>query len=195
MKLLFAGDIHGSAWYAEKLNELILKEDPTRVVLLGDLLYHGPRNDLPRDYDTRKVMPILNSLKTKILAVRGNCDTEVDQMVLEFPIMADYILLFLEGRMVFVTHGHIYNEKNLPHLNKGDVFIQGHTHLRVVADRGDYFFLNPGSLSLPKGDGIHSYMVYEDGIFRTKEVEKGETLETLDIRDQACGHYLGSDHI
>ncbi len=181
MKLLFASDIHGSAYYANRLMELIEQENPERIVLLGDLLYHGPRNDLPRDYAPKQVIPALNGMKDKILAVRGNCDAEVDQMVLEFPIMADYATMYLEGRMVFITHGHLFNEENLPKLGKGDVLIHGHTHVRVAADRGDYFFLNPGSISIPKGDGIHSYMVYEDGIFTTKDVD-GNVLETLDIR-------------
>lgn len=181
MKLLFASDLHGSAYYAGVLEKLIEKEAPDKTILLGDLLYHGPRNDLPRDYDTRRVTAILNRLKNRVLAVRGNCDSEVDQMVLEFPIMADYMALFLEGRMVFVTHGHLFHEENLPNFGKGDVLIHGHTHLRVAADRGDYFFLNPGSMALPKGDGVHSYMVYEDGVFTTKDVGGG-VLETLDIR-------------
>lgn len=181
MKLLFASDLHGSAYYAEVLEKLIEQEAPDKTILLGDLLYHGARNDLPSDYDTRRVTAILNGLKNKVLAVRGNCDSEVDQMVLEFPIGADYMSLFLEGRMVFVTHGHLFNEENLPNFGKGDVLIHGHTHLRVAADRGDYFFLNPGSMSLPKGDGVHSYMVYEDGVFTMKDVDGG-ILETLDIR-------------
>ena len=138
MKLLFASDLHGSAYYAEKLEELIRNEAPDKTVLLGDLLYHGPRNDLPREYDSKKVTAILNGLKTQVLAVRGNCDAEVDQMVLEFPIMADYMALFLEGRMVFVTHGHLFNEENLPNFNPGDVLIHGHTHVRAAADRGAY---------------------------------------------------------
>ena len=124
---------------------------------------------------------ILNGLKTQVLAVRGNCDAEVDQMVLEFPIMADYMALFLEGRMVFVTHGHLFNEENLPNFNPGDVLIHGHTHVRAAADRGAYFFLNPGSMALPKGDGVPSSMVYEDGVFTTKDMD-GAVLETLDIR-------------
>lgn len=135
MKLLFASDLHGSAYYAEVLERLIETEAPDKTILLGDLLYHGPRNDLPRGYDTKRVTAILNRLKNKVLAVRGNCDAEVDQMVLEFPIMADSLALFLEGRMVFVTHGHLFHEENLPNFGRGDVLIHGHTHLRVAADR------------------------------------------------------------
>lgn len=180
MKLLFAGDLHGSSWYATKLQDIIRAESPSKTILLGDLLYHGPRNDFPKDYDTKKVTAILNGLKEDLMAVRGNCDTDVDQMVLEFPIMADYILLFLDGHMAFVTHGHLFNERKLPHLKKGDIFIQGHTHLWAAYDRGEYFFLNPGSLSLPKGDKIHSYMVYENAVFTLKDVE-GNILKKLDI--------------
>ena len=181
MKLMFASDIHGSAVYARKMKELYEREGAQKLILLGDLLYHGPRNDLPEGYAPKEVIALLNGMKDELLAVRGNCEAEVDQMVLEFPVMADYAVLWLEGRMVFLTHGHHYNEQNLPMLKKGDVLIHGHTHVRAAADRGDYFFLNPGSISIPKGDGVHSYMVYEDGVFTTKDTD-GRVLETLDIR-------------
>lgn len=181
MKLMFASDIHGSAYYAQKVAQLYRQENAEKLILLGDLLYHGPRNDLPKDYAPKQVIALLNGLKNEILAVRGNCEAEVDQMVLEFPVMADYAALWLEGRMVFLTHGHLFNEEHMPCLQKGDVLIHGHTHVRVAADRGDYFFLNPGSVSIPKGDGIHSYMVYEDGVFTTKDLD-GNVLETLSIR-------------
>ena len=181
MKLMFASDIHGSAVYARKMKELYEREGAQKLILLGDLLYHGPRNDLPEGYAPKEVIALLNGMKDELLAVRGNCEAEVDQMVLEFTVMADYAVLWLEGRMVFLTHGHHYNEQNLPMLKNGDVLIHGHTHVRAAADRGDYFFLNPGSLSIPKGDGVHSYMVYEDGVFTTKDTD-GRVLETLDIR-------------
>ena len=178
---MIASDIHGSAYYCRQMLERFKEEKAERLVLLGDILYHGPRNDLPLEYEPKKVIKMLNEVKEKLFCVRGNCDTEVDQMVLEFPIMADYMALFLEGRMVFVTHGHLFNEENLPNFNPGDVLIHGHTHVRAAADRGAYFFLNPGSMALPKGDGVHSYMVYEDGVFTTKDMD-GAVLETLDIR-------------
>ena len=178
MKLLIASDLHGSAYYGEKLCEIYEKEQPDKLILLGDLLYHGPRNDLPRDYAPKRVLALLNERKNNILAVRGNCDAEVDQMVLDFPIMADYATLWDGGRMLFLTHGHLFNEEKLPNFNAGDVLVHGHTHLRVLADRGEYIFLNPGSLALPKGDGVHSYAVYENGTFTTKEVDGG-VLETL----------------
>ena len=182
MKLLFASDLHGSGYWADRLLEIYNAEAPDKLILLGDLLYHGPRNDLPQGYAPKHVFAVLNGLKGQILAVRGNCEAEVDQMVLEFPVMADYAALWLEGRMVFLTHGHLFNEEHLPPLGEGDVLIHGHTHVRVAADRGRYFFLNPGSIALPKGDGIHSYMVYEDGVFTTKNAQDGSALETLSIR-------------
>lgn len=181
MKWMIASDLHGSAYYCRALLQAWDREQADRLILLGDLLYHGPRNDLPREYAPKEVLAMLNQRKERLLCVRGNCDSEVDQMVLEFPIMADYMALFLEGRMVFVTHGHLFNEENLPNFNPGDVLIHGHTHVRAAADRGAYFFLNPGSMALPKGDGVHSYMVYEDGVFTTKDMD-GAVLETLDIR-------------
>ena len=181
MKYMFASDVHGSAYFCRKMLEAYREEGAERLVLLGDLLYHGPRNDLPKEYAPKEVIAMLNDKKDEIYTVRGNCEAEVDQMVLEFPIMADYMALFLEGRMVFVTHGHLFNEENLPNFNPGDVLIHGHTHVRAAADRGAYFFLNPGSMALPKGDGVHSYMVYEDGVFTTKDMD-GAVLETLDIR-------------
>ncbi|MEG2672795.1 MAG: phosphodiesterase [Ruthenibacterium sp.] len=180
MKLMIASDLHGSAKYAAAVREIYQKEQADKLLLLGDLLYHGPRNDLPEGYAPKKVIAILNELQTEILCVRGNCDAEVDQMVLEFPIMADYCTLWLDGHMVYATHGHLCNEENLPPLHHGDILLHGHTHLRVMADRGDYFFLNPGSVSLPKGDGIHSYMTYENGIFTTKNLD-GAVLETLEL--------------
>lgn len=181
MKLMFASDIHGSAKYAEIMRDIYASEKAEKLILLGDLLYHGPRNDLPENYAPKEVIAILNSMKSEILVVRGNCDAEVDQMVLEFPIMADYAILWLDGHMVFITHGHVFNEDAMPALGKGDILIHGHTHLRVAANRGDYFFFNPGSISLPKGDGVHSYMIYEDGVFTTKTLA-GETLEQVCVK-------------
>ncbi len=181
MKLMFASDIHGSAKYAELMRDIYMSEKAEKLILLGDLLYHGPRNDLPEGYEPKRVINLLNEMKGQILAVRGNCDAEVDQMVLEFPIMADYIILWLEGHMVFVTHGHKFNEDEMPMLGQGDILIHGHTHLRVAANRGDYYFFNPGSISLPKGDGEHSYMIYEDGVFTTKTLG-GKTLEQVCVK-------------
>lgn len=177
MKLLFASDLHGSAYYAEKLEELIRNEAPDKTVLLGDLLYHGPRNDLPRDYAPKKVIPLLNSLAPKLLCVRGNCDAEVDQMVLQFPIMADYALLPLDGgHCAFVTHGHLFNTECPPPHRPGDVLIHGHTHVHCALPQGDYTYLNPGSAALPKEGQPKSYMIYEDGLFSIRALETGAEL-------------------
>ena len=164
MKLLIASDIHGSAYWCGKLLDLAEKEQPDKLVLLGDILYHGPRNDLPRDYCPKQVIPMLSRWAQKILCVRGNCEAEVDQMVLPFPCMADYSQLAVEGRTFFLTHGHHMNPDNLPQLAEGDVFLSGHTHVKMDERRGGIRCLNPGSVSIPK-DGSHSCLLYENGEF------------------------------
>jgi putative phosphoesterase len=165
MKLIIASDIHGSAYWCGKLMELIEHENPDKIVLLGDLLYHGPRNDLPRDYAPKAVIPMLSGLKEKILAVRGNCEAEVDQMVLPFPCMADYALLESSGKTMYLTHGHHANPDNLPPLTAGSIFLSGHTHVKIDREVEGIRCLNPGSVSIPK-DGSHSCLIFEDGSFR-----------------------------
>ena len=165
MKLVIASDIHGSAYWCGRLCELIEQENPDRIVLLGDLLYHGPRNDLPRDYAPKQVIPMLSALKEKILAVRGNCEAEVDQMVLPFHCMADYALLDCGGISMYLTHGHHANPDALPPLPEGSVFLSGHTHVKLDKIVGGVRCLNPGSVSIPK-DGSHSCLIFEDGDFR-----------------------------
>ena len=150
MKIMIASDIHGSGYYMEKLMERFNVEKPDKLLLLGDLLYHGPRNNLPREYDTKKVYELLNSIKDKILCVRGNCDSEVDQMVLEFPMMADYIYVNFDNVNIFATHGHLFDENNPPLLNKGDILLYGHFHVPVCHEYDNFTHINPGSLSLPK---------------------------------------------
>lgn len=175
MKLLIASDIHGAADWCARLMDAIGAENPDRVVLLGDLLYHGPRNDLPEDYAPKKVIGMLNGIAEKVIAVRGNCEAEVDQMVLDFPVMADYATLFDEtGRELFLTHGHVFGAgmhnsvDHAPTLPEGSALVYGHTHIKVneesAAHPGLWLF-NPGSVSIPK-DGTHSYGIYEDGAFR-----------------------------
>lgn len=171
MKIMFASDIHGSAYYAEKLIEAFDREKPERLVLLGDLLYHGPRNDLPREYAPKKVIDILNGVKDKLLCVRGNCDTEVDQMVLDFPIMADYAVMWLDGKMLYISHGHRVNSQDPPKLSKGDILMNGHTHIPADEMAGDFRYLNPGSVSIPKDGSTNSYMIYENGVFSLKELK------------------------
>ena len=165
MKLVIASDIHGSAYWCRKLLEVIEREQPEKIILLGDLLYHGPRNDLPRDYAPKQVIPMLTGLQDKILAVRGNCEAEVDQMVLPFPCMADYALLNCDGLDLYLTHGHLWNPDHLPPLQAGSVFLSGHTHVKLDCTINGIRCLNPGSVSIPK-DGSHSCMVYENGNFR-----------------------------
>ena len=144
MKLLIASDIHGSAYYCRTLLRRYEEERADRLILLGDLLYHGPRNDLPKEYAPKEVLAMLNERKEEILCVRGNCDTEVDQMVLRFPILADYGFLYEQGRMIFLTHGHVFHEQNLPMLKKGDILLHGHTHVPACREHETYVYMNPG---------------------------------------------------
>ncbi len=171
MKLLIASDIHGSAYWCGRLCEEIEKENPDRVILLGDLLYHGPRNDLPRDYAPKKVIPMLSALAEKIIAVRGNCEAEVDQMVLPFPCLADFSQLLVDGKIFYLTHGHHANPQNLPPLPKGSVFLSGHTHVKLDEETEGIRCLNPGSVSIPK-DGSHSFLIYENGNFSFRVLEE-----------------------
>ena len=175
MKYFIASDIHGSAYYCERMLEAYRREGAGRLLLLGDLLYHGPRNDLPRDYAPKRVIELLSALKDEILAVRGNCDTEVDQMVLPFPILADYALLDLGRHTVFVTHGHKYNLAALPPLKPGDLLLHGHTHVPACETKEGITYLNPGSVSIPKAESRSSYMVLEGGVFTAKDLD-GEVL-------------------
>lgn len=171
MKLLIASDIHGSAYWCRKLLEVYETEKPDKLVLLGDILYHGPRNDLPREYAPKAVIALLSPLAEKILCVRGNCEAEVDQMVLPFPCMAPYSQLLVEGKTFYLTHGHHENPRNLPRLNPGDVFLSGHTHVKEDIQVEGVRCLNPGSVSIPK-DGSHSCLVYDKGEFSFRILEE-----------------------
>ncbi len=161
-KLMIASDIHGSAYYCDKLMEAFEREKPDKLLILGDILYHGPRNDLPKDYDTKKVMAMLNPLRSQIISVRGNCDTEVDQMVLDFPVLAEQAVLFMNGRTLVCAHGHKLEGVNLPPVADGEYLLCGHTHVPKFEKRGGYMYVNPGSVSIPKEDSPHSYMIFED---------------------------------
>ena len=180
MRLLIASDLHGSELTCEQLLRRFHEEGAEKLLFLGDVLYHGPRNDLPEGYRPKGVIPQLNEVADKMLCVRGNCEAEVDQMVLEFPVLADYIMLELDGITVFATHGHIYNEANLPALPPGAVLLHGHTHLHALEPRGRYTYINPGSVTLPKGGNPKTYMIYENRRFELKTLE-GELLETLEL--------------
>lgn len=170
MKIMIASDIHGSAYYAEKLMDSYKESGAERLVLLGDLLYHGPRNDLPRDYAPKKVIELLNAAADEILCVRGNCDTEVDQMVLDFPILADYAIIMLGNRLFYLTHGHKYGADNFPNVKCGDGIIQGHTHVPMYEERDGILCINPGSVSIPKDGSPHRCLIWDNGIFTAVEL-------------------------
>lgn len=170
MKLLIASDIHGDVGAIKNVLLAYEKEGADKLILLGDLIYHGPRNDLPETYAPKEVIKLLNENRDKILAVRGNCDTEVDQMVLDFPILADYAYLSLDGLSVFATHGHKFNLKDLPPLRRGEILLHGHTHVLTATDFGDgNLYLNPGSAAIPKENNPKTYMVYENRCFTVKD--------------------------
>ena len=180
MKYMIASDIHGSAWYCRKMMEALEKEQADRLILLGDLLYHGPRNDLPKEYAPKEVIAMLNDMKNEIYAVRGNCEAEVDQMVLQFPVMADYCILAIDGLTFYATHGHVYNEKNLPPFKEGDILIHGHTHVLKAEQREGYILLNPGSVSIPKEGNPPTYAVLENSRFTIKTFDE-EIIKEYDL--------------
>lgn len=181
MKYMFASDIHGSAYYCRKLLEKYESSGAERLILLGDLLYHGPRNDLPKEYAPKEVITMLNEKKHEIFTVRGNCEAEVDQMVLEFPVLADYAVLVLNGLTFFATHGHVFHEDHMPPLKDGDILVHGHTHLLKAERVGEHYILNPGSVSIPKGGNPATYALLDEHVFRILDfdgaVVKEITLE------------------
>ena len=182
MKWMIASDLHGSYFYASQMQQAFEREQADRLLLLGDLLYHGPRNDLPREYAPKEVIPLLNEKKEKLLCVRGNCDAEVDQMVLEFPVLADYAVLPVGQRLIYATHGHIYHVKNLPPLAPGDVLLHGHTHVPAWTEFGQgNLYLNPGSVSIPKENSPHSYMTLEGNTMQWKELESSAVFHELTL--------------
>lgn len=183
MKLMFASDIHGSASCCRKLLERFEIEKPDKLILLGDLLYHGPRNDLPEDYAPKEVIKMLNGMKKHLLCVRGNCEAEVDQMVLEFPVMADYMTMWTDDRMFFCTHGHLYDIENMPNISEGDVVLSGHTHLFRAEKKNGIYYINTGSVSLPKGGNPKSYVIYKDRMFEVLDMD-GKHLTGIVAKDQ-----------
>lgn len=181
MKYMIASDIHGSAEYCAAMLARYDESEAARLILLGDLLYHGPRNDLPREYAPKEVIKMLSAKADRLLCVRGNCDAEVDALVLPFPISADYAVIECKNRLIYATHGHIYGEECPLPLCAGDILLCGHTHIpafRAHDDRGGWLYVNPGSVSIPKENSRHSYMLLdtETGIFRLCDVTNGELL-------------------
>ena len=167
MKLLIASDIHGSAAFCRNLIEAIKREEADKVLLLGDILYHGPRNNLPAEYAPKEVAAMLNEIKGKLICVRGNCDTEVDQMMLEFPVLSDSAMLFIDGITIYASHGH----HDFPALEEGNVVVSGHTHVPVDYVKDGIRYINPGSVSIPKEDSWHGYIVLENGMFTWKSLD------------------------
>ena len=174
MKWLISSDIHGSAFYCKKLIEAYKNENADRIILLGDVLYHGPRNDLPREYAPKAVITMLNDIADSIICVQGNCDGEVDDMVLDFPVLAEYAIISdasLNNSVIFATHGHHFNAQNMPKLKKGDILLHGHTHIPCFESINGVWVINPGSVSIPKNGNKNSYMIYENGIFDLKDLD------------------------
>ncbi len=179
MKLMFASDIHGSSLWCGKMLEAYRRENAEKLFLLGDLLYHGPRNNPPERYNPKETAALLNSVKNDLVCVRGNCDAEVDQMMLEFPIMAEYALVYADNGTIFLSHGHRFSPASLPPLNAGDVLINGHTHILRAEQNGGIHCLNVGSVSLPKENNPKSYMIYENGVFSIKKLDGSVILQHL----------------
>lgn len=167
MKLMIASDIHGSAFYCKKLLEAFKNEHADKILLLGDILYHGPRNDLPEGYAPKEVISMLNGIKEYILCVRGNCDTEVDQMVLEFPVLSEQALLSIDGAEMLAVHGH----KAFSAVKTGTFVLSGHTHIPKLEEKEGVTYMNPGSVSIPKEGSHHGYMVFEHGEFLWKDFD------------------------
>ena len=185
MKLLIASDVHGSAYFCEKLLECFEKEKADKLLLLGDILYHGPRNDLPKGHDPKKVIALLNNYKNVIFCVRGNCDTEVDQMVLDFPVLADYSVLTDNIVNIFATHGHKYNIDALPPIQSGEVLAYGHTHVPICNEKDGVLCINPGSISIPKENSWHGYILYYDGVFTWKDFDNNvKMIHSIDFKGE-----------
>jgi uncharacterized protein len=180
MKLFFISDIHGSLYFLNEALGQFEKEGASHLVILGDELYHGARNPLPRDYNPKEVAARLNTFADKIIAIRGNCDSEVDEMVLNFPMMSTYSSVFLGDKRLFLTHGHVYGEQNLPKLADGDVFFYGHTHIPVAKKAGTVTIINPGSISLPKENNPNTYGVLDGNSFTVKKLD-GTAFMQIDI--------------
>lgn len=179
MKYLICSDIHGDFESAEIIFKKAEEEQVEKIIILGDLLYHGPRNDLPKTYAPKKVIELLNRNKEKILAVRGNCDTEVDQMVLDFPILADYAYLCTDGLTIFATHGHKFNTETPPPLSPNDILLHGHTHVLKAEKFGNgNTYINPGSIALPKEENPRTYIIYENRSFVCKDIAENIIFES-----------------
>lgn len=180
MKIIIASDIHGALEPMKRIKDIVENEKPEALLLLGDLLYHGPRNDLPSSYEPKEVIKLLSALKDIIIAVRGNCEAEVDQMVLPFSCMSDSNTLIADGKRIFMTHGHVFSFDNHP--ENIDVFMQGHTHLPVLRKEGELIYLNPGSTSIPKGGNPPSYAMWDGKKIELRELYSDAVISCLEIQ-------------
>lgn len=180
MKLFFISDIHGSYYYTRKALEAFRREEAEYIAILGDVLYHGARNPLPLEYNPQETAKVLNELAGRIIAIRGNCDSEVDQMVLDFPIMADYASILYNGRRLFLTHGHLYNDSHLPKLKENDILFYGHTHVPELEKKDGLYMINPGSITFSKENTPNSYGVLEDHTFFIKDLD-GNLYKRMDL--------------
>ena len=169
MKILIISDIHGSSYYAEKIKEIDEREKPDQIILLGDLYYHGPRNDLTQEYNPMKVAGILNDFGIKLRTVRGNCDAEVDEMISDFKFEPQ-IQIQVNNKNVFFTHGHVHNKENIPD-KEIDIMFYGHFHTGFIEEENGIIFANPGSISLPKNNTEHSYIIFDEEKIALKNVE------------------------
>ena len=174
MKFFVASDIHGDSYWAQRIIDAFIESKADKLVLLGDILYHGPRNDLPRDYRPKEVIAQLNPLADRILGVGGNCDADIDQYVLNFPMSAGYAFLDLGKNIVFATHGHVYNPEHPPRLRRGDILLTGHTHVPALEIGENFTYCNPGSTSIPKKNSARSYMTLENNVLQWKKLDSGE---------------------
>lgn len=180
MKLFFISDIHGSIDDLNQALDAFDNEKADFLVILGDILYHGPRNPLPKNYNPQEVATKLNSYKEKIIAIRGNCDSEVDQMLLKFPIMSDFSQILVDKKRFFLTHGHTYNENSLPPLGENDILCHGHTHVLVAKQTENFVVFNPGSITFPKENNEKSYGIYENDCLRIYNLERA-LIKKLEI--------------
>lgn len=178
MKLLVVSDIHGSAYYAEKIPEIFEREKADKIIVLGDLYYHGPRNPLTKDYSPMKVAEILNSLKDRLEVIKGNCDAEVDEMISEFKFK-EHLLLDVNNLKVYFTHGHKNNMDNLPD-EQIDMMVYGHFHTGFIVKKDGIIFANPGSISLPKDNTKNSYLILDKESIVLKDID-GNVIEEFKL--------------
>jgi len=182
MKYLIASDLHGSIHYTNILINRFNDENAQKLVLLGDLYYHGPRNPLPLDYSTMECAMLLNQYKDNIIAVRGNCDAEVDQMISDFRFIP-YYELDINGKKIFLSHGHLYNQKNHPETDF-HILIYGHEHTGYIIQDNNKVYINTGSVSLPKNNTPHSYILIDDNTIFLKELQTKNIINKIFIGDK-----------